>query len=279
MPLKGVRLIVSYDGTEFSGFQLQPNQRTVQGAIEEALRKISGETIRIRFAGRTDAGVHALGQIIAFDTYRELRMRNWVFALNSNLPHDMAVCSADPCEPGYEPRHDAVDKTYLYLMHTGVVRQPLLRNRVWHLGKLVRRDFPDPASLNGATSGLDVQPMQQATQRLIGTHDFGAFRASDDTHKTTVRTIHYVRLIENYYASPDILGIEVRGTAFLKNMIRIIAGTLVEIGRGRMTIEQFEGLLEPGADRKKAGETAPAHGLTLVSVTLGRQRQKTKSEV
>ncbi|MBN1652181.1 MAG: tRNA pseudouridine(38-40) synthase TruA [Deltaproteobacteria bacterium] len=271
MPSNGVRLLVAYDGTDFAGFQLQPNYRTVQGALEEALRRVSGEPTRIRFAGRTDAGVHALGQVVAFDTDRDLRMRNWVLALNSNLPHDIAVRAADPCEPGYDPRHDAVEKRYLYLLHLGVVRDPLLRNRVWHLGKLVRRDFPDRRSLSGATNRLDIEVMRRTAQLLVGTHDFRAFRATDDKHKTTIRTIHAATLLENHCNSPDLLGIEISGTAFLKNMVRIVTGTLVEVGRGRMTIEQFAALLQPGAKRVQAGETAPARGLTLLSVELGRK--------
>jgi tRNA pseudouridine38-40 synthase len=272
MPINGVRLIVAYDGTEFAGFQLQPNRRTVQGALEEALEKIAQEPIRIRFAGRTDAGVHALGQVIAFDTQRELRMRNWVLALNSNLPLEIAVRSAERCQAGYDPRYDAMQKRYLYLLHLGTVRNPLLRNRVWHLGRLIKRDYPDRDSLQGAISKLDVEAMRKATELLVGTHDFKAFRATDDEHKSTTRTIYHARLVENVYESRDILGIELCGTAFLKNMVRIIAGTLVDVGRGRKTVEQFESLLSPNADRRKAGETAPAYGLTLMWVKLGRKK-------
>ncbi len=271
MPINGIRLTVAYDGTEFAGFQLQPNHRTVQGELEEALEKIAREPIRIRFAGRTDAGVHALGQVVAFDTHRELRMRNWVLALNSNLPLEIAASSAERCQPGYDPRYDAMQKCYLYLLHVGTVRNPLLRNRVWHLGKLVKRDYPDRDSLQGATSKLDIEAMRKTTRLQVGTHDFRAFRATDDEHKSTTRTIYRARLLENVYQSPDILGIEVCGTAFLKNMVRIVAGTLVEVGRGRMTIEQFESLLSSNADRANAGETAPAYGLTLMSVKLGRK--------
>ncbi len=234
MPINGIRLTVAYDGTEFAGFQLQPNHRTVQGELEEALEKIAREPIRIRFAGRTDAGVHALGQVVAFDTHRELRMRNWVLALNSNLPLEIAASSAERCQPGYDPRYDAMQKCYLYLLHVGTVRNPLLRNRVWHLGKLVKRDYPDRDSLQGAT--VNSTSRRCENNRLqVGTHDFRAFRATDDEHKSTTRTIYRARLLENVYQSPDILGIEVCGTAFLKNMVRIVAGTLVEVGRGRMT--------------------------------------------
>ncbi len=265
---RGIRLVVSYDGTDFAGWQVQPAQRTVQAELERAAQQVAGHPVRVRAAGRTDAGVHALAQVAAFDTGRDLPMRNWVLALNSSLPLDVAVRSATPCPPGYDPRYEALDKTYRYLLHLGVVRHPLLRNRVWHLGKLVAREFQEPDSLEGAVHKLDIWAMRRAAQLFVGTHDFRSFRASDDQHDHTVRTISRVLLAEDFWQSPDLLAIEVTGNAFLKHMVRIMVGTLVDVGRGRTRQEQILALLGTGGKRQQAGETAPARGLTLVSVTL-----------
>jgi tRNA pseudouridine38-40 synthase len=197
--------------------------------------------------------------------------------LNSNLPRDIAVRSAIRCEPGYEPRFDAVDKTYLYLLHLGVVSDPFLRHRAWHLGRMVPREFPDRSSLDGARPKLNLQAMREAAQVLVGTHDFHALRASDDGRENTVRTIFEVTLQEHHRQSPELLAIEVRGDSFLKAMVRIMVGTLVEVGRNRISPEQVRHLLEPGGMRQQGGETAPARGLTLVDVRLGRTGPKTPS--
>jgi tRNA pseudouridine38-40 synthase len=268
--LQGIQLIVAYDGSGFSGWQLQPGRRTVQGELESAAANVAGHPVRVRAASRTDAGVHALGQVVCFDSQRALRPRNWVMALNQTLPPDLAVRSARLCPPGSQPRWQAREKTYRYLLHLGFARNPLYRDRAWHLGKLVKRVFPDPDRTDNSLHRLDVAAMREAARALVGKHDFNAFRASDDSHRTTVRTIHEVRIADDYQGSPELLAIEVRGTAFLKNMVRIMAGTLVEVGRGRLTAEQVAELLQAGARRGQAGETAPAHGLTLVSVALGR---------
>jgi len=271
--LQGIQLIVAYDGSGFSGWQLQPGRRTVQGELEAVAEPLTGHPVRMRAASRTDAGVHALGQVVCFDSRRELRPRNWVMALNQALPADLAVRAARLCAPGSQPRWQANEKTYRYLLHLGFARNPLYRDRAWHLGKLVRRAFPDPDRTDNSLHRLDVEAMREAALLLTGKHDFNAFRASDDSHRTTVRTVHEVRILEGYQESPELLAIEVRGTAFLKNMVRIMAGTLVEVGRGRLKPQQVAALLQAGARRVQAGETAPAHGLTLVSIELGRERR------
>jgi tRNA pseudouridine38-40 synthase len=274
----GIHLVVSYDGTAFAGWQVQPNRRTVQAELERAVEQIAGHPVRVRGASRTDAGVHALGQVAAFDSARELLPRNWILALNSKLPEDIAVRQAVRCEPGFRPRHDALDKTYRYLLHIGVVRDPLLRNRVWHLGRMLRREFPDRNSFEGARAKLDLGAMRQGAQALVGTHDFRAFRAADDARENTVRTLYDVAILERYCDSPDILAIEVRGSSFLKAMVRIIVGTLVEVGRGRLTPEQVRGMLTSEGQRPQAGKTAPACGLTLVNITLGRKAAEAQSD-
>jgi len=265
--VQGVRLTVRYDGTAFAGFARQPGQRTVQGTLEEAIARVCGHAVRVRGASRTDAGVHALGQVIAFDTERELAPLRWALALNRYLPDDLAVHDGSTCDPGYEPRFDAVQKRYRYLLHLGRTRNPLLRSRAFHVGRLLRRDRDSDGN---PKQTLDFSSMQRAGDCLIGTHDFHAFRAADDDRPSSVRTILSLDVLPEYHDDTEVCAIEVVGTAFLKNMVRIIAGTLVEVGRGRMSVEHVGSLLGPLGLRSGAGSTAPAHGLTLVEVQLGR---------
>jgi tRNA pseudouridine38-40 synthase len=267
-----VRLTVAYDGTRFHGYQKQDGQRTVQGALEAAIEAVTGRASRARAAGRTDAGVHAYAQVVAFDTDKLLSPRSWVMALNAHLPDDVAVQDAEGCEPGYNPRFDAMGKTYRYVMDLGMARHPQFRDRVWHLGSQLERHYPDPNRLAGSTVTLNIDAMRQAARMLEGTHDFKAFRAADDERDNTVRTLRRVEIIERFNGDERLLAIEVTGDAFMKNMVRIITGTLLDVGRGRITFDQVSTLLSAEGDRRKAGPTAPACGLSLVSVSLGRLR-------
>jgi len=227
----------------------------------------------VRGASRTDAGVHAEGQVAAFATDRELAPARWVLALNRYLPADVSVRSAAACAPDYEPRFDAVDKTYRYLFHLGATRDALLRNRVWHLGRQVRHAAaPTDGSAPFGPAELDLAAMRDACGRLIGTHDFRAFRSAADARPNTQRSLTRVELLEGYAGHPDVLALFVRGNAFMLNMVRILAGTLLDVGRGRLTADDVERLLSPSGQRSGAGATAPACGLTLVEVTLGRGR-------
>jgi tRNA pseudouridine38-40 synthase len=266
--LHGVRLVLAYDGTQFAGFQRQPDQRTVQSVLEEAIARIAQSAVAARGASRTDAGVHAEGQVVAFDTERELEPRRWLLALNRYLPDDIAVQAAALCAPGYEPRFDAIDKLYRYLFHLGLARAPELRHRAWQLGRAGPHD--DRAEFAAPACQLDLHAMRQAAAALIGTHDFRAFRAADDQRENTVRTLHRVDLSSDYQGRTNLLALEVQGSAFMKNMVRILAGTLVAVGRGRLSANDVSGLLQPNAVRSRHSETAPGHGLTLVRVTLGR---------
>jgi len=266
--IHGVRLTLAYDGTQFAGFQRQPSVRTVLGVLEDAIAQVAQVRPTTRGAGRTDAGVHAEGQVVAFDTERELPPRRWLLALNRYLPDDVAVQAVHGCAPGYNPRFDAVDKLYRYLFHLGTARLPLLRHRAWQLAR--SGVVSDEAELWTPGCSLDLAAMRQAGRALIGTHDFRAFRASDDVRENTLRTLHEIELIEGFWQQENLLALEVRGSAFMKNMVRIIAGTLVAVGRGKLSPGQVGALLEPDAQRSVHSETAPAHGLTLVRVTLGR---------
>ena len=269
----GIRLRVAYDGTRFAGWQRQPAQRTVQGELERALSELAGEPIEVRGASRTDAGVHAEDQVASFDTSRELPAIGWVRALNGKLPDDMAVREAEPCAPGYNPRFDAVAKRYRYTLHLGPVRDPLSRLYAWHLGP--RRARPWRGAMPAAPEDwLDLDAMSEAAGLLVGEHDFGAFQAAGDVRENTVRTLTEVSLVRRFGGSDDLVAIEVRGTAFLQHMVRIIAGTLVDIGRERMSAGELRALLEPGASRDRAGETAPSCGLLLVATELGRSDRR-----
>jgi tRNA pseudouridine38-40 synthase len=266
---RGVRLTLAYDGTAFAGFQRQPSVRTIQAELEAAIARVTQAPVVTRGAGRTDAGVHAEGQVVAFETERELPPRRWLLALNRYLPDDIAVQAVSECAPGYDPRFDAIDKLYRYLFYLGLGRSPLLRHRAWHLARAGAAS--DDASIDARACQLDLAAMREAASALIGTHDFRAFRAADDTRENTQRSLHRVELIEAFHAQPQVLALEVRGSAFMKNMVRIIAGTLIAVGRGRMTPAQVAALLQASAVRSKHSETAPAHGLTLMHVTLGRR--------
>ena len=267
----GLRVTLAYDGTDFAGFQTQPNARTVQTVVERAIAEVTRHEVRIRGCSRTDAGVHAEAQIAAFTTSRLLPPRRWVLAINRYLPPDVAVRDAAVCAPDYEPRHDALDKTYRYLFYVGFARHPLHRTRAWHLGRDVHARDTDE-DLPGLQANLRFDVMQRACERITGTHDFRAFRAADDTRENATRTLHSVKLVEDWGGERHLLALEVRGTAFMKNMVRVIAGTLVAMGRGQITPENLETLLSGSARRHPLSETAPGYGLTLVSVTLGRSR-------
>jgi len=266
----GVRLTLAYDGTAFAGYQVQPEARTVQSVLEHAIERITQHKVRVRSCSRTDAGVHAEAQIVAFSTSRSLSPRRWLLALNRYLPPDVAVQDAAECAPGYEPRFDALDKTYRYLFHLGFARDPLLRTRAWHLGRDAHAR--DGADLVQVQADLDISAMQQASQLFIGTHDFRAFRSSDDTRENSKRTLHSVSLRPGFWEDPNLLALELRGNAFMKNMVRVIAGTLVALGRGQISAAQVTDLLSGAHKRHALCETAPGHGLTLVAVTLGRAR-------
>jgi tRNA pseudouridine38-40 synthase len=250
----GVRLIVAYDGSDFSGFQRQSGQRTVQAELERAAGHMAGHPVQVKPASRTDAGVHALGQVVAFDSRRVIPARGWMLGLHAHLPDDIRVQSASLCTAGYNPRFDSLGKRYRYLIQLGEAKNPLLRHRAWQLGH--RR--------------VDPALMREAGQHLEGTHDFAAFRAADDHRESTVRTLWSVGVLEGFADDPSLLAIVVHGNAFMKNMVRIIAGTLVAVGRGRFRPSDMLALLKPGANRTHAGDTAPAYGLTLLEVELGR---------
>jgi tRNA pseudouridine38-40 synthase len=242
-----VRLTLQYDGTDFVGWQRQPNGRSVQEVLEKALAEFLGTTVTAVAAGRTDAGVHALGQVVAFDAPRALPSKAYVRGLSGHLPGDVAVMAADEVPPDFDPRRWATGKRYRYLISRRPGRAPLLRRTHWEV-----------------FSALDVEAMQSASTALLGTHDFTSFRAADCEAPHPRRTLREL----DVQTVGEILRIEVEGTAFLKHMVRNVVGSLVEVGRGRRVPAWIAEVLE-AKDRTRAGPTAPAHGLTLVEVTYG----------
>ena len=240
---------------------------SVQREVEAAIEALTGEVTTVRGASRTDSGVHARGQIAAFDTSRPLPTLGWVRGLNGKLPQDVAVREAEFCTAGYDPRFDALRKNYRYVIHTGIERDPIDRHRAWHLGP--RRAQPRPG---GRGPILDVDAMRAAVPHFVGTHDFRAFRSSRDARDNTIRTIEEARVTCPWSGSDDLVAFEVRGNAFLQHMVRIMAGTLVEVGRKRIAPSTIPELLRSDAERDDAGPTAPPHGLCLMSIQLGRKR-------
>lgn len=240
-----VRLVVAYDGSGFHGWQIQTSDRTVEGELTEAVRKLNGVRVKVQGASRTDAGVHATGQVAHFDDAHGRSPEQLYRALNRLTPRDMAIVSVAPTSPDFHARHRARGKIYRYLLQDGFHVDPLLRTRVWHIPK-----------------ELDVDAMQDAARVLVGTMDFASFQASGCQANGTIRTLRRVnvRRLEN-----RLIEVRVEGDAFLKYMVRNICGTLVSVGRGSRGPDWMREVLA-GRDRRAAGKTAPAHGLTLEHV-------------
>jgi tRNA pseudouridine38-40 synthase len=242
---RNLRLLLEYDGGAFHGWQRQPGLRSVQGDLEAAVKVMTGEEVFVRGAGRTDAGVHAMGQVANFRTGARIPTGGFLRGLNANLAPDVAVLQVDEVPDAFDARLAARGKHYRYQVWNHLVRSPLYRGRSWH-----------------CRAPLDLAAMRAAGALLVGEHDFAAFRASDCERKTTRRLLRRVEVSRQ----AALLTIDVEGTAFLKHMVRIISGTLVAVGRAELTVAEVAGLLEHG-DRTQGGMTAPAAGLTLVSVS------------
>ena len=240
-----LRLTVEYDGTDFSGWQRQIGQRTVQATLEDTLFELIGERTEVRGAGRTDAGVHAAGQVASLTIGNRIPPHGLVRGMNSLLPSDVALVDAAEADAGFDARFSARGKVYRYRIWNHLVRSPLHARTSWHC----RRP-------------LDLEAMREAAAALRGEHDFRGFRASDCDRRNTVRVIRGFEIRKQ----GALIEIDVEGTAFLKNMVRILAGTLADVGRGKLTVQSVLRALEEG-DRAAGGVTAPAAGLTLLRVT------------
>jgi tRNA pseudouridine38-40 synthase len=244
------------------GWQRQANGISIQALIEDALRELDGRDVTVTGAGRTDAGVHAFGQVAAFTIARELGPDAVVRALNARLPHAIRVITAEAAPAGFHPRFGARAKTYRYRMWNDEVMSPFDRAYAWHVA-----------------GPLDVPAMEEAARLLEGRHDFAAFQATGSAVATTEREVFASLILRQAHDEPDPLVVslsnheavvvyEITGSGFLRHMVRIIVGSLVEIGRGRRPIEWI-GEAIAARDRAAAGPTAPPHGLFLVRVDYG----------
>jgi tRNA pseudouridine38-40 synthase len=246
----GVLLTVAYDGRRLAGYARQPNARTVAGELDGAVRSIDPRATVVRGASRTDAGVHARGQRVAFDAELSIPSRGWVMALNAALPDEIVVRRAATITPCFEPRFHAVSKVYRYLILEGAVADPFLAGRCWRLG-----------------DRLNHEAMQRAVEPLIGEHDFAAFRAAGDERTDTVRRLLRIEVRRTSSDDPKLTEIIVEGNRFMYRMVRIIVGSMVDVAVGRLDAARLALALEE-RDRALLGRTAPPDGLCLDSIRL-----------
>ena len=246
--MRFLKLTLSYDGTDFAGWQVQPGRRTVQSSLEQALEKITGETIRVLASGRTDAGVHALGQVISFSTESHLSCDVLWRALNGTLPSDMSVLEIQEAPQGFHAIRDAKNKRYRYVIDEAQTGDVFSRRYCWQLAQT-----------------LNVPEMNKAAMRLMGRHDFASFESSGSPRCSSVRTVSDVFVVRRREGSGQRVVVEIQADGFLYNMVRSIVGTLLEVGRGSRREDWISEVLN-ARDRRAAGATSPPHGLFLVCV-------------
>ncbi|MFM1654493.1 tRNA pseudouridine(38-40) synthase TruA [Brevibacillus sp. B_LB10_24] len=242
--MKRLKCTIAYDGTDYSGFQVQPEQVTVQGEIEAALSRITGESIQITGSGRTDAGVHARGQVIHFDTSCQIPLDKWRFVLANQLPDSIVVRSVEEAAPDFHARFDVKQKEYRYCIDNAAVPDVFCHRYADHIR------YP-----------LDIDRMRLAAGHLIGEHDFTSFCSAKTFVEDKVRRLFDLRVERE----GERIWVICRGNGFLYNMVRIIVGTLVEAGQGKRHPDEFPGILA-ARDREAAGKTAPAKGLIMWEV-------------
>lgn len=243
--MERIMLRIEYEGTEFEGYQVQKEKRTVQLVIEKALKKMHKHIVRVYSSGRTDSGVHALDQVLHFDTTLELDETTWQHALTTLLPRDIRVKSAHKVDPNFHARKDATTKTYRYIVLNRKTHDLFRRNLEWHVPQ-----------------HLLIDKMKEAASQIVGTHDFTAFAASKTNVKgDKTRTIFEFNLIQD----DDYIYFDITGDGFLTHMVRIIVGTLIDIGLGKKEVSCINKAFET-LDRRVLGITAPGHGLYLKQV-------------
>ena len=243
--MRNIKLVIEYDGKEFNGWQKQPTKLNIQGEIERAIKQITGEEVDLTASGRTDAGVHALGQVANFKTNSNIPIEKIPIALNSNLKKSIIIKSAEEVEERFHSRLNCKRKTYRYIINNSRYGTAIYRNLEMHI----------PMKLN-------IQKMQEAVKYFEGEHDFKAFKASGTSSKSSVRTIYKAEVID---AGNERIYIELTGSGFLYNMVRIISGTLVEVGLGKIEPSEMQTIIE-SQKRENAGKTLPPQGLYLVNV-------------
>jgi tRNA pseudouridine38-40 synthase len=249
--MRYLKLTVAYDGTDFFGWQWQPEQRTVQGEFEAAIKAVTSEETRVVASGRTDTGVHAIGQVVGWATESELATDVLLRALNANTPRDLAVQEVSEAREGFNPIIDSTSKRYRYLLYDHPIRDVFARNSVWQVWQR-----------------LDDNAMREASLALLGEHDFKGYETAGSPRVSTVREVYDIQVERRQFENGERIAIEVEASGFLYNMVRNIVGTLVQIGRGKEPITFASDVLA-AQDRRLAGPTAPPQGLYLLNVNFG----------
>ena len=242
--MRNIKLTIEYDGKKFNGWQKQPDKLNIQGEIENAIKEITGEEVELIGSGRTDAGVHAFGQVANFKTNSNLPIEKFAIAINSKLKKSIVIKEAEEVNERFHSRYNAKQKTYRYVINNSKQGTAIYRDLECHI-----------------PIDLDIVEMQKAAKYFEGEHDFKAFKASGTSSKSSVRTIYKAEVI----SKGDKIKIELTGNGFLYNMVRIISGTLVDVGLKKIKAEEIPNIIEAG-DRSNAGKTLPAHGLYLIEV-------------
>ena len=243
--MRNIKLTIEYDGKDFNGWQKQPNKLNIQGTIEKAIGKITGEEVELMASGRTDRGVHAISQVANFKTNSKLPIEKFPIAINSNMKSSIRIKNAEEVDEKFHSRLSCKKKTYRYVINNSKYGSSIYRNLETHI----------PIK-------LDIEKMKEAVKYFEGEHDFKAFRASGTSSKSSVRTIYKAEVIEK---QDERIWIELTGNGFLYNMVRIIAGTLVDVGLGKIEPKEIKDIIE-SKDRQKAGKTLAPQGLFLVNV-------------
>lgn len=242
--MRRIKLIVAYDGTEYSGWQIQPEAPTIEMCLDKAIHELTGENVHVTGASRTDAGVHAYGNVAVFDTESTIPGDRFTFALNRFLPDTIVIQDSWEVSVDFHPRHCNTRKTYEYRILNTAVPLPQKRNFTWHVA-----------------GSIDIEKMKEAAAYIVGEHDFKSFCCVRTQAESTVRTIYSLEVLQE---GSEII-IRIKGNGFLYNMVRIITGTLIQVGKGRFSPEYVKQMLE-AKDRTVAGQTAPPQGLTLVGI-------------
>lgn len=244
--MRNIKLTIEYDGKNFAGWQTQPDKESIQDEIEKAIEAVTGEKVEIIGSGRTDAGVHALGQVANFHTNSNIEVAKFPYAINSKLKKSIVIKKAEEMPDRFHSRYNCVEKTYMYIINNNEFPSALERYKEFHV-----------------PFKLDIEKMREALKYFVGTHDFKGFMSSGgNKRKTTVRTLTKCELVTDNYGR---IVIELTGDGFLYNMVRIICGTIVDVGLGKIDVYDIPAIIESG-DRKRAGRTLPPHGLYLKEV-------------
>lgn len=239
--MRNIALILAYDGSNYHGWQCQPNVVTVQGIFTKTVEKILDHPVKIYAGGRTDTGVHALGQVVNFHTEKTINLRSLEKGLNSLLPWDIRVKDTREAEPSFHARYSAKAKTYVYCIHNTTYSSPFLERYAWHIHY-----------------ALNVPTMNEAAKTILGEHDFSAFKKKDEVYSSTIREIFR----SGVKRQGDMIYFVIEAQGFLRYMVRNILGTVVLVGAGKLTAEDFSTILA-SKEREKAGPTAPSKGLFL----------------